>query len=185
MNEGEQQVRSLPKSRKSAIDELTHLLPIGRRDIGQPLLDIAMAEFFRVEFGRVLGQGLDDDLGMVKEIAQSDFTGMNAGLITDQHKAFRHVVAQVFQRGDHVLAIHTPLKMAFIDLARNSQTHGRGQHPPITGHAAQDGSLAARRPGAPEPFEKREAELVIKYDVYAVPPRLFLSEANPAPARRG
>src|SRR6266545_3224514 len=185
MNEGEQQVRSLPKSRKPTIDELAHLFSIRWRDIGQPVLDISVTEFFWVEFGCIFGQGLHNDLGMIEKVAQGDFTGMNAGMITDQHKAFRHKVSQVLEGGDHVLAIHSTLEMAFVDLARNGQTHRGGQHPPIPGHPAQDGSLAARSPGTPESFEKREPEFIIKHYVYAAPPRLFLSGANPAPARRG
>lgn len=185
MNEGEQQVRSLPKSRKPAIDELAHLLPIRWRDIGQAVLDVAVAEFFRIEFGRIFGQGLHDNLGMIEKIAQGDFTRMNAGMITEQHKAFRHKVSQVLEGGDHVVAIHATLEMAFVDLARNGQTDCGSQHPPITGRPAQDGSLAAWGPGAPQSFEKREPEFIIKHYVYAAPPRLFLSGANPAPARHG
>lgn len=183
MNEGEQQVRSLPKARKSAIDELAHVLPTRWGDIGQPLLDIAVAKFFRIKFRRIFGQWLHDNLGMIEKVAQGDFTRMNAGMITDQHKAFRHVVAQVLQGGDHVLAIHATLKMAFVDFAKRSDLR-RSSTPVDHGYPAS-WLLAARSPGTPEPFEKREAELIIKHDVYAAPPRLFLSAANPAPAKRG
>jgi hypothetical protein len=167
MNEAEQQVGPTPKSGKTTIDKLADLLSIGRGSIRRVAFDIAVAIFFRVQLRRIFREWLDDDFRMIKEVGQSYIAGVNTRMIQDQNEAFRHEVPQMLNGRNYVLTIHTTIKMPLVNLARQSQAHGGGQHPAVFRHAALDWSLATRRPSAPEWFQKRVAEFVIKHDVYA------------------
>lgn len=185
MDKAQQQVRPAAQSSKTLVQELAHLLAIHGRDVRQVAFEIAMAVFLGIKFRGIPGQWLNDDFGMFEEVAQGGLTRVDGGPVADQDKAFRHEAAQMLQRDDHIVTIHAVIEMPLVDFARQAQTDGGRQNAPVLGHPMQQRALAARRPRAPQPFQEREAKLVKKHYVYAVPPRLFLSGASPAPTRRG
>jgi len=173
MNKTQKQIRSASQPSKTTIQVSSHRLLVRRRGVGDPRFDVPMTVLFRVEFGRIRGQRLDNDFWMIPQIAEGRFAGMNPRVITDQDKPFWHKAPEMFQGGDHIVTIHCPFEMSFINLARKGQADRRRQNPTVRGEPSQDRSLTARRPRAPKTFQKRRTELIKKHYIYAAPPRFF------------
>ncbi len=184
MNKTQKQIRSASQPSETTIQISSHGLLVSRRGVGYPGFDVPVTILFRVEFGRILGQRLDNDFRMIPEIADGLFTGMNTQMITNQDKPFWHKVAEMLQDNDHILTIHCAFEMSFINLAREGQAYGGRQNPAITCDPSNDRSLTTRCPRPPKTFQKGRAELIKKHYIYAAPPRFFLSGANRGLARR-
>ena len=178
MNKTQKQIGSASQPRKTPIQISPHGDLVSRRGIGDAVFDIPVAILFRVEFRCILGQRLNNDFRMIPQIAEGLCAGMNPYMIANQDKALRHKAPEMFQDADHILTIHRPFEMAFINLARQSQADGGCQHPAVTRHAVKDRSLTPRRPCPPKPVQKGRAKFIKKHDRYAAPPRFFLSGAN-------
>jgi len=178
MNKTQKQVGSASQPSETTIQISSHGLLVSRCGVSHPAFDVPVTILFRVEFGCILGQRLDNDCRMVPEIADGLFTGMNTQVITNQDKTFWHKAPEMLQDADHILTIHRAFEMSFINLAREGQAYRGRQHPPVTCDPSNDWSLTARRPRPPKTFQKGRAELIKKHYVYAAPPRFFLSGAN-------
>ncbi len=122
---------------------------------------------------------------MFKPIAQHGLTGVNRCMVTNQNKALRQMPSDMFQGGDHILTIHTAVKMTFVDFARPRQADRRRQDAALTRDPVDNRSLPPGGPSSPQPFQKGRAKFIEKHDVDATSLRLFLSEASPAPATLG
>jgi hypothetical protein len=173
MNKTQKQIRSASQPSETTIQISSHGLPVRRRGVGYPGFDVPVTILFRVEFGRILGQRLDNDFRMIPEIADGLFTGMDTQSITNQDKTFWYKAPEMLQDSHHILTIHRAIEMSFINLAREGQTHGSRQNSAVTGNPANNRSLTARSPRPPKTFQKGRAELIKKHYVYAAPPRFF------------
>jgi len=178
MNEAKEQVRTMPQARETTMQHSAHHRYVTRRSVPQPLLDVAMAVFFGVEFGCMRGQPLHLDFGMVGQVSGHGFALMDRRTIPHQDEPFGHVAQQVAQSHDHVCAVHGFVKLPRIDLSRQGQADSHRHGPTFVCHPAQGGALALGRPCAPQQFPKGITELVKEYDFYAVPTRLFLYGAS-------
>ena len=173
MNETQEQIRPAAQASETAIQLLAHRVLVRRGGICKTGFDIPVAILFRVEFGRVFGQRLDDDFGMAPQVADGRFASVDWRMVANQDEAFWHETAQVLQGCDHGLAVHPAVKMPFVDLARQGQPDRCRAEPPIAGDPLDHRALTAWGPSAPEPFHKRVPEFIIKHDVYAESPRFF------------
>lgn len=173
MNKPQKQIGAAAQPRKTTLQALSQGCRVSWRGIGDSVFDIPVAILFRVEFWCILGQGLDQDFRMIPQIAEGRLASMNPRVITNQDKPLRHEAPEMLQDGDHILTIHRPFKMAFVNLARKRQANGGRQHPAVTCDATNDWSLPARSPSPPKPVQKGRAQLIKKHDVYAAPPRFF------------
>ena len=173
MNETQEQVGPAPQAGETLIELPPHLRLGDRRAIGQMGFDIPMTIFFRVEFRRILGQRFDHNFGMIPQITNRRFAGMDRRVITDQDETFWHKATQVLPGQDHLLTLHAAYEMAFVNLARQGQTHRRTHGASFACDPSDNWTLTPRRPGASEPFLKRVTKLIKKHDVDAAPPRFF------------
>ena len=178
MNKTQKQIGSTPQPSETPIQTLSHGRLVSRRGVGHSGFDVSVTILFRVEFGRILGQGLDNDFRMIPEIAEGLFTGMNPRSITNQDKTFWHKAPEMLQDSDHILTIHRAFEVSFINLAREGQADGSRQNSAVTCNPVNNRSLTARSPRPPKPFQKGRAKLIKKHYFYAASPRFFLSEAN-------
>ena len=144
-----------------------------------------MAVFFGIEFWRVLWQGLHADLGVLEQEAQCLRTGVNRGMIADQNEPLGSIAQKMLQEVNHVGTPHPTLDIAFVDVPRQGQSHGRRQHPAVAGHPLDHRSLTAGCPGTPQAVHKRTAEFIEKHHVHATFSRLFLCVASRVSARLG
>lgn len=181
----QQQIGAVPQASEACIQHLTDLMRIIRRGILEMLFDIAMAIFFGIQFGCIRRERFLQDFGMLGQKILGLTARMDRGAIPDQDKAIGQEAQHMFQRLNHVGAVHPTFKMAFVKLARQRQTHGRRDAAPLALNPPQDRTLATRSPGRAEPLLKGVSEFVKKHDRYAVSPRFFLSVASPEPARLG
>jgi len=184
MNKTQKQIRSASQPSETTIQISSQGLLVGRRGVGESGFDVPVTKLFRVEFGRILRQRLDNDFRMIPEITDGLFTGMNTQVITNQDKTFWHKALEMLQDEDHILTIHRTFEMSFINLARQGQTYGGRQNPAIACDPSKDRSLTPRCPRPPKTFQKGRAEFIKKHYFYAAPPRFFLSGANRVLARR-
>src|SRR5215207_6353321 len=102
MNKAQEQIRSASQPSETTIQILSHGLLVSRRGVGHSGFDVPVTILFRVEFGRILGQRLDNDFRMIPEIAEGLFTGMNTQPITNQDKTFWHKAPEMLQNADHI-----------------------------------------------------------------------------------
>jgi len=185
VNKTQQQIGAMAQAGKAAVHPLPYFRHAGRGSILQTLFDIAVTEFFWIEFGRIGRQPLDDDCGVLCQVGLGLVTGVDARSIPYENEPPSNVSLQMLEGLDRVCAVYAAVAMALVNLARPSQADRRRQSAALAGHAAHPRAPAGQRPSAPQGFLKREAKLIEKHDFGAVSPRLFLSGASPAPTRLG
>lgn len=184
MNKSEQHVWATAEASESTIQHLAHRLLIRRERVSQSLFDVSVTEFFRVDFGRIRRQRFYDDLRMRFQIGLGFAAGVNSGSIPDQDEPSRQVSPQMLKGYRHLFALHSALKVSLENPARQGQTDCRRKRPALTGHPAQHRTVSHGSPGRAERLQKGKAEFIEEHDFCAVSPRLFLSAASRAPARR-
>ena len=185
MNEAQKQIRTMSQTFKAAMQQQAHLRDSRGRGVPQPLFDISVAILFWVELGRMRRQPLDADFGMISQIGGQDFAPVDRRRIPHQDEPPRQVTQDMAQGDDDMCAAHDLGKLARVDLPGQGQADPHGQGRPGIGHPAQNWALALGRPGGGQRLAQRKSELIKKHDIYAVPPRLFLSWASRGPATLG
>jgi len=183
MNETEQQIWTMTQARKAPMYEGANLVRGGWDRVTQVLLDVAMTVFFWVDIGRVGGQPLDQDFRVRVQIGRHRLALMNGGPIPNQQEAIWKIAQQMPQGDEHIRPTHGVVELARKNLPGQRQAHPHRKCAPRMRPSAQDWTLAGGGPSTREQFVEGEAEFIIKHDGDAVPPRFFLSAANPVPAK--
>jgi hypothetical protein len=185
MNEAQKQVGTMSQTCKAAMQQRAHLRNGRWRGIPQPLLDVAMAILFWVKFGRMRGQPLHSHFGVGSQKGGGHFASVNRCGIPHQDEPGRQVTQHMAQGSNDLGTAHDLGKLARVDVARQGQADAHGQGRPGIGHTPQNRALALWGPRGGRGLAQRKPELIKRHDIYAVPPRLFLSWASRVPATPG
>jgi hypothetical protein len=147
------------------------------------VFDISMTILFRIELWSISWQFFHVDFRMSDQISLRRAALMSTCSIPDQYDLARHITLQMLECYDHLFTLDGTFKMTLENLARHRQSHCSRQNSPIPCHSPQDGSFASSCPSRCQWFQIREAKFIEEHDDCAETQRLFLSLANPLPAR--
>ena len=105
--------------------------------------------------------------------------------IPNQDEGLADMAPDMLQTNQQFLRIDRAIKMAFINLATDGQSHQRRRLPAKFRDPLEHRGLALRRPGKTDRFGIGQPKFICKDDLSAELLRFFLFGANPGPTRLG
>ena len=115
--EAEDQVGASAQASKAASDQRLDFVRGQRRSILEPALDIAMAVFFRIKFGRVGRQPLNTDPWLACKIGSNASVTMDGGPVPNEDPGLGQVTRKVFERRNNSQRIERTRNVLLVDLA--------------------------------------------------------------------
>lgn len=181
----QQDIRAFSQTCKAQIQAVTNFR-FGMIDpILHPALYIAMAIFFWIEFWCIRWQVLSMNFWMLCQISLDQIRPMCSRAIPDQNEWSVYVSSDMFQANNQFLRIDRAIKMSFVNLAGDCQSHHGRCLPTIFRDPLDLWRLAFGCPGKAYSFCIGQPKLIFKYDLCVETLRFFLSWANPGPTKPG
>lgn len=173
IDEAQQDLTSVTKPREPAIDEATDLSCRPRRGIAKVLFDMPVAQFLRVEVGRVGRQFLDEDVSASFDVLLHTGRTMRLQAVPDDDDRARHVTLELLECRHNVRASHAVIEVAAEDPPRQRQRDD-GRHRAPAARAPKSRRLSLRRPGRGRAGQEPEARFVDEEDFGPDSASLFL-----------
>ena len=158
---------------KAMISHGAQFLHRDRSGIAHALLDVAVAELFRIKIRSIRWKPLHLNLGMLGQEGFDHGCSMSIEPVPDQDQGTRNVPQQMAQEEDHVLTVDGVLEVALEDAAREGHAGNRGEFTALA-HPPQHGRMALRRPCGAGTLQEGEARFVNEDDLRRPAASLFL-----------
>jgi hypothetical protein len=166
---------------ESTVNLALHLLDIGRHGVAQTRFNMAMTQFFGVQFGRVRWQPHHTDLRMLAQICLHHLGTMRPQAIPHHDEGTGNMLPQMLQALYDLGTTNGMIKILSEDFATPREPHQAGKRAALA-DATQNGSVACGRPGGAGTSQKRKADFIYEDHFRLEATGFFLLRASPAAA---
>src|ERR671914_877091 len=126
--EAEDQIRTVSQTTKTGIDNRKQFIFIYWGGILDLLFDVAMTQFFWVDFWRIRGQPFHHNLRMLSEVECNLFTSMDGRPVPYQNPAPRHMPSPMVECLDYPLTKSKHTRLVQSHLWKRNPRHGGTRH---------------------------------------------------------